>query len=118
MSADRRTRRRPRTRREAISGRSRMKAVYLVSTLALGAAAAGAATAQESKPVLIGVNTAIQLQVGRDTIDGAKMAIEEINAKGGVLGRKLEMAPPGGVGSPKEGVASVNKLTGDNNVNV
>jgi hypothetical protein len=42
------------------------------------------AASQEAKPLKIGVNTAFQLQVGRDAIDGAKIA--EINAQGGVLG--------------------------------
>ena len=93
-----------------------MKSLTLASVLTI--AALGAASAQDNKPILIGVNTAIQLQVGRDTIDGAKMAIDEINAAGGVLGRKLEMVTADEGESPKEGVASVNKLTGDNNVNV
>jgi branched-chain amino acid transport system substrate-binding protein len=94
-----------------------MRAFHIASAVALVAASATVASAQ-NKPILIGINTAIQLQVGRDTIDGAKMAIEEINAKGGVLGRKLEMVTADEGESPKEGVASVNKLTGDNNVNV
>jgi ABC-type branched-subunit amino acid transport system substrate-binding protein len=45
--------------------------------------------AEETKPVKIGVNNAIQLQVGRDAIDAVKMAVDEINANGAVLGRKL-----------------------------
>ena len=96
-----------------------MKKVAYASLFTFAAlGASGAALAADTKPILIGVNTAIQLQVGRDTIDGAKMAIDEINANGGVLGRKLEMVTADEGESPKEGVASVNKLTGDNNVNV
>ena len=49
------------------------------------------AVAQQDKPILIGVNTAIQLQVGRDAIDAPKLAIDEINTRGGVLGRKLDI---------------------------
>ena len=41
--------------------------------------------------IKIGVPTSVQLQVGRDTQNAAKLAAEEINAKGGVLGRKLEI---------------------------
>ena len=48
------------------------------------------ASAQD-KPIRIGVNTAIQLQVGRDAIDAVRMAVAEINGQGGVLGRKLEV---------------------------
>ena len=81
-----------------------------------------AASAQDKKPILIGVNTAIQLQVGRDAINAVKMAIDEINQKGGVLGRKLEMivADEGEAVSegPKTGIAAVNKLTGENKVDV
>jgi branched-chain amino acid transport system substrate-binding protein len=80
------------------------------------------AAAQETKPIKIGVNTAIQLQVGRDAIDAVKMAVDEINAKGGVLGRKFEMvvADEGEAASegPKVGIAAVNKLTGEDHVDV
>ncbi len=97
-----------------------------VLALALAGAAvlsvAAAAEAADQKPILIGVNTAIQLQVGRDAIDGAKLAIDEINAKGGVLGRKLEMivADEGEAAAdgPKVGIAAVNKLTGEDHVDV
>jgi branched-chain amino acid transport system substrate-binding protein len=80
------------------------------------------AVAQQDKPIKIGVNTAIQLQVGRDAIDATKMAIDEINTGGGVLGRKLEMvvADEGEAASegPKVGIAAVNKLTGEDHVDV
>lgn len=94
-----------------------MKRRTFVSTLALAVALGMPAFAADG-PIRIGINSALQLQVGRDTIDGAQMAIDEINAKGGVLGRKLEMVKADEGESPKEGVAAVNKLTGDNNVNV
>ena len=45
---------------------------------------------QDNKPVRIGVPTAVQLQVGRDTITAIKMAVDELNKKGGILGRKVE----------------------------
>jgi branched-chain amino acid transport system substrate-binding protein len=91
-----------------------------VAVLTLGASAADRAAAQA--PIKIGVNTAIQLQVGRDAIDSAKIAIDEINAKGGVLGRKLEMivADEGEAATdgPKLGIAAVNKLTSEDHVDV
>ncbi|HYB10726.1 MAG TPA: ABC transporter substrate-binding protein [Alphaproteobacteria bacterium] len=80
------------------------------------------AAAQQDQPIKIGVNTAIQLQVGRDAIDAVKIAIDEINTGGGVLGRKLEMvvADEGEAASegPKVGIAAVNKLTGEDHVDV
>ena len=80
------------------------------------------AMAQQAKPIRIGVNTAIQVQVGRDAIDAVKMAIDEINGQGGVLGRKLEItvADEGEAATegPKVGIAAVNKLTSDEHVDV
>jgi branched-chain amino acid transport system substrate-binding protein len=100
----------------------------LVAGLAAGAALTIAGTwlsqtaAADEKPILIGVNTAIQLQVGRDAVDAAKLAIDEINAKGGAGGRKLAMvvADEGEAASegPKVGIAAVNKLTGEDHVDV
>ncbi len=87
----------------------------------LGAWHCGPAAADD-KPILIGVNAPIQLQVGRDTVDGVKMAIDEINAGGGVLGRKLAMvvADEGVISSEgaKTGIAAVNKLTGEDHVDL
>src|SRR5262249_61855133 len=77
------------------------------------------AWAQE-KPIRIGVNTAIQLQVGRDAIDAVRMAVGEINERGGVLGKKLEaiIADEGEAATegPKVGIAAVKKLTGEDRV--
>ena len=103
-----------------------MKHVLLPSTLlALLMVIAGPADrvqAQQTDPIRIGVNTAIQQQVGRDAIDSIKMAIDEINAQGGLLGRKLEMvvADEGEAASegPKVGIAAVNKLTSEDHVDV
>ena len=90
--------------------------------LAATAGLAGPAAAQNDKPILIGVNTAIQLQVGRDAVNAVKMAIDEINQKGGVNGRKLALtvADEGEAVSegPKTGIAAVNKLTGEDKVDV
>jgi branched-chain amino acid transport system substrate-binding protein len=93
-----------------------------VAMLALAADPADRVMAQQTKPIRIGVNTAIQAQVGRDAIDSVKMAIDEINAQGGLLGRKLEMvvADEGEAASdgPKVGIAAVNKLTSEDHVDV
>jgi branched-chain amino acid transport system substrate-binding protein len=103
-----------------------MKNVWVSSiaalALTLAAGTAQEATAQEAKPIRIGVNTAIQLQVGRDAIDAVRMAINEINEQGGVRGRKFEMivADEGEAASdgPKVGIAAVNKLTSEDRVDV
>jgi branched-chain amino acid transport system substrate-binding protein len=103
-----------------------MQHVLLPSTLLalfmVTASPADRVQAQQTNPIRIGVNTAIQAQVGRDAIDSVKMAIDEINAQGGMLGRKLEMvvADEGEAASdgPKLGIAAVNKLTSEDHVDV
>src|SRR5262245_36140997 len=91
------------------------------AALAIVALLGQSAWAQE-KPIRIGVNTAIQLQVGRDAIDAVRMAVGEINEQGGLLGSKLEVivADEGEAATegPKVGIAAVNKLTGEDKVNV
>jgi len=74
------------------------------------------ATAQQT--IKIGVPTSVQLQVGRDTQNAAKLAAEEINAKGGVLGRKLEIVVADETENPEQGIAAIKKLTADDKVNV
>ena len=102
-----------------------MRNFLVSSTIVFGlalAAAPDAATAQQGTPIRIGVNTAIQLQVGRDAMDGVKMAIDELNEQGGALGRKFEMiaADEGEAANegPKVGIAAVNKLTSEDHVDV
>lgn len=78
---------------------------------------AGAVQAQE-KPIRIGVTTPIQLQVGRDTQDAIKIAMDEINAKGGVRGRKLEMTVADETENPEAGINAIKKLTADEKVDL
>ena len=74
--------------------------------------------AAQSKPIRIGVPTAVQLQVGRDTQDALKMAVDDLNAKGGVLGRKLEMVVADETENPETGISAIKKLTADEKVDV
>ncbi len=86
----------------------------LLSALAAGSPAKAAA----KKPILIGIDAPIQLQVGKDIVAGEKMAIDEINAKGGVLGRKLAYVVADEGMNPQLGVSAINKLTAEDHVNV
>ena len=86
------------------------------ATLGLGLAAGEAAA--QAKAIRIGVPTAMQLQVGRDTQDAMKMAIDEVNAKGGVLGRRLEMVVADETENPETGISAIKKLTADEKVDV
>ncbi len=85
--------------------------------LAVALAQSPVALAQQA-PIRIGVPTAIQLQVGRDTQEAVQMAIDEINAKGGVLGRKLEMVVADETEKPEAGINAIKKLTAEDKVDV
>ena len=78
----------------------------------------GDARAQADAPIKIGIPTSLQLQVGRDTIDAATMAVDEINAAGGLLGRKLTIVTADETENPEQGIAAIKKLTGDEKVDV
>jgi branched-chain amino acid transport system substrate-binding protein len=93
---------------------SRLAALAVTASLAM---ASGLAPAQQ-KPVKIGVPTAVQFQVGRDTQDAIKIAMDEINAKGGVLGRKLEMVVADETENPETGINAIKKLTADEKADV
>ena len=88
------------------------------SVLSLGALTLSAPSSAQQGPIRIGVPTAMQLQVGRDTQDAIKMAIDDINAKGGVLGRKLEMVVADETENPETGISAIKKLTADEKVDV
>lgn len=98
-------------------GRPQLKSSLLTGFAIAVALFAGAASADE-KPIRIGVPTAMQLQVGRDTQDAIRIAMDEINAKGGVLGRKLEMVVADETENPETGISAIKKLTADEKADV
>ncbi len=51
----------------------------------------GPLTAQTQQTIKIGVAAGLEIANGRDTLRGAQLAVEEINAAGGVMGRKIEL---------------------------
>lgn len=81
----------------------------LISTLA---------QAQAQPAIKIGINAPIQVQAGRDIRDGAQLAVDEINAKGGVLGRQLSMVVADETEDPEKGISAIKKLTADEKVDV
>ena len=86
-------------------------AALAAGSLGIGGMAAAPAVAQE--PILIGVSTA---QTGPAAVAaewelwGVNLALEEINAAGGVLGRKLEILVMDNKCNPSEAVNVANKL--------
>jgi branched-chain amino acid transport system substrate-binding protein len=94
---------------------SRLAAMAVAGALAM---TSGLVAAQQQKPVKIGVPTAVQFQVGRDTQEAIKMAMDEINGKGGVLGRTLEMVVADETENPETGINAIKKLTADEKADV
>lgn len=70
------------------------KALSIVAALSLILGLFAFAFASNSKTIRLGVNLELSgavAQYGQRTLEGLKMAVEEINKKGGVLGKKIEL---------------------------
>jgi branched-chain amino acid transport system substrate-binding protein len=85
--------------------------------IALAAAALasilGFGTAQAQDTIKIGVTqplTGAVAAAGNYVVQGAKVAVEQINASGGVLGKKIELVIEDNKSNPTEAVATVEKL--------
>ena len=94
------------------------RSAFLVTVACAAIGLAAPPAFAQPKPIRIGVPTAMQLQVGRDTQDSIRMAIDDLNAKGGVLGRKLEMVVADETENPETGISAIKKLTADEKVDV
>jgi branched-chain amino acid transport system substrate-binding protein len=82
---------------------------YLIAVLAL----ALGATAVHAQTIKIGLVTALSGQsarAGEAITRGLSVAIDEINAKGGVLGRKLELVRRDDEATPAKGVIAAREL--------
>ena len=88
----------------------RLRAALLCGGIAVAMAPAAARSADTIK---VGVNEPLTGAVaasGNYVTNGAKIAAEEINAKGGVLGKKLELVIEDNKSNPTEAVAAAEKL--------
>ena len=92
--------------------KSMLKAALAGAALSL-AAAGSAGAAQGPATIKIGVNQPLTGAVaasGNFVVNGARIAADEINAKGGVLGAKLELVIEDNKSNPTEAVAAAEKL--------
>src|SRR5437773_3658901 len=83
----------------------------IIPTIALAAALLGGAA--EAQTIKIGVNeplTGAFAASGTYVVNGAKIAADEINAKGGILGKKLELVIEDNKSNPTEAAAVAEKL--------
>ena len=92
----------------------RRVSVVTASLLSVALAAAGPTLAQSKEPVKIGLSAAVSggsAASGEAIKRGLQIAIDEINAKGGVLGgRKLELVVRDDEGNPQKGVTIAREL--------
>ncbi len=79
----------------------------MVAALAL---AGGAAQAQDTRIAIVGPITGSNAAIGEQMKRGAVMAVEDINAKGGVLGKKLALEIADDACDPKQAVAAANDV--------
>ncbi len=88
-----------------------MKTIGVLATVL--ASALVAANAQSQETIKIGMTQPLTGPVaasGNYVANGAKIAVDVINAKGGVLGKKLELILEDNKSNPKEAVNAVEKL--------
>jgi len=90
-----------------------MKRLVQLAALAVAfASAAGLAKAQDVKIAVIGPITGSNAVHGEQMKRGAEMAVKDINAKGGVLGKRLDLIVADDACDPKQAVAAANDVVG------
>jgi branched-chain amino acid transport system substrate-binding protein len=83
--------------------------LVLAAALALGA---GVVKAQDIPIAVVGPITGSNAALGEQMTRGAKMVVADINAKGGVLGKKLDLIIADDACDPKQAVAAANDVVG------
>src|SRR6201991_2973045 len=98
--------------------KARLKFGYFLTTTALAAfaGAASPATAQSNDPIKIGVIAEVQSIAGAATPGGAQTAADEINAKGGINGRKVEIVSYDNKSSSADSVRAFQRAVSDDKV--
>ncbi len=87
---------------------------FALSALALSVGLAFAAPARADMNVaVVGPLTGGYASFGEQMKAGAELAVEDINAAGGILGQKLKLFTGDDACDPKQAVAVANKLAGD-----
>ena len=94
-----------------------LKTTHLVAAALAAIGLAGAAAAQSGSPIKIanvGELSGPGATVGTNFKNGADLAVAEINAKGGILGRKIEITHADTQSNPGAARAQVQKALDDN----
>jgi branched-chain amino acid transport system substrate-binding protein len=97
--------------------RNRRWLVATIGTVVLGATGgAGLPAASAQQPVKIAVGAPLTgplAKQGQEVANAVKLAAEEWNRKGGLLGRKIEVLEADDQGNPQVGVAAAEKVAAD-----
>ncbi len=100
----------------------RLGIVLLIGLMAMALASTGALAANRDfakiDKVLMGILAPVQLPVGQGIINAAKLAAQEINAAGGLAGKKIELVIGDTESKPEKGVAAAKKLVLEDKVDV
>ena len=94
-----------------------MKAALSVSAAVLAFAASSTADAQSKDPIRIGVISEAQSVAGSSIPMGAQLAADEINAAGGVDGRKIEIVSYDNHSSSAESVRAFQRAVNEDHAN-
>jgi len=96
--------------------RAPMRAAFLAGSTVLAMALAQGAHAQTKDPIRIGVIAEAQAVAGSSIPDAAKLAADEINAAGGVDGRKIEIVSYDNHSSAVESVRAFQRAVSEDHV--
>ena len=88
-----------------------IRGVTLAAALTLNA---GGVRAQDIPIAVVGPVTGSNAALGEQMTRGANMAVADINAKGGVLGKKLALIIADDACDPKQAVSAANDVVGKN----
>ena len=96
-----------------------LKKLFVITILTLGLFALTQPGIAEEKPILVGFPMYLSgggAVFGKPSSEGAKMLVQEVNAKGGVLGRKIELIVRDCKSSPEEATRVAKEMINKDNV--
>lgn len=82
----------------------------VVMALSIAGCTQGASSAAPIKIGIIGPQTGASAETGQGVAHGAQIAVDKINAAGGINGRKIELVVADGKNDPAESLTAANKL--------
>lgn len=98
-----------------------MKSIRVLSSAVCLAAVAFAGTAHAQEPYKIGVSaglTGYAAAVDRAWRDGLEVAVEHVNSKGGIMGRKIQLIVEDNKSEPQEAVTVYRKMISSDKVDI